>query len=275
MKHRIPGRISFVIPTRNNQRTIAACVSSAATQTGDVEVLVVDNHSNDGTARSARAAGADVVIVAGPERSAQRNRGFEASTGEVVVFIDSDMVLEPGLSDALRGVFTDEDVAGAVLPEAAFGEGYLAASRALEKRLALGDPVVEAARAFRAEVLEQVGGYEERFFGFEDYELADRASMAGRISRSAIGVRHDEGRITVSALLRKKHYYGTQWSQARVGLRPHRMHRRRIPASVLVHDASHVPGLVLLKAVDSLGLLAGAADSALRRRVRGRSFEPV
>lgn len=267
MNERHPQRISFVIPTRNNARTIARCVASAAEQAGDVEVIVVDNCSSDGTPDIAAASGADLVFTAGPERSAQRNRGYERATGEVVVFIDSDMVLEPGLANALRSCFAVPAVAGAVLPELAFGDGYLADSRALEKRLALGDPAVEAARAFRAEILDRVGAYDERFFGFEDFELADRVAATGAlIGRSAVGVRHDEGRVQVLGLLRKKHYYGTQWSRGRTGLAPERLRRRSLRSDVVRDDLAHVPGLVLLKALDTAGLTAGAIHAALRRR---------
>lgn len=261
------GRVSFVIPTRDNARTIATCVRSAVSQPGDIEIIVVDNSSVDGTPLLAASAGADLVFSAGPERSSQRNRGTERSTGEIVVFIDSDMVLEPRLADELRRCFADPLVDGVILPERAFGEGYLANSRALEKRLALGDPAVEAARAFRAEVLDRVGGYDERFYGFEDFELADRVAATGAaIGRAAVGVLHDEGRIRLLHLLRKKHYYGTQWAGGRTGLHSNRMRARQIPTEVLRSDAIHIPGLAILKAVDLTGLAAGAIHASVRRR---------
>ena len=91
--------VSFVVPTCNSARTIAACVLSLRTQTyPDVEIVVVDNESTDDTAERAPSAGADRVITAGPERCAQRNRGARDSPGEIVVFIDSDMVMEPALA---------------------------------------------------------------------------------------------------------------------------------------------------------------------------------
>jgi arabinofuranan 3-O-arabinosyltransferase len=243
MTERSPGRVSFVIPTRNNARTIGACVASAAGQPGDVEVVVVDNHSTDGTASLAGRAGAGLVCLAGPERSAQRNRGFERSSGEIVVFIDSDMVLDPGLADAVRHCFADPKVCGAVLPERAFGDGYLAASRALELRLAMGDP------------------------GFEDYELADRVAGAGVIGRCQAGVGHDEGRVHLVELARKKHYYGTQWLTGRAGLGGRRTWRRSMRPAVLIDDIAHVPGLVILKLVDNFGLAAGAAHAVMRHRL--------
>ena len=88
-------KISAIVPTRNSERTIASCLESLRRQQGcDVEVIVIDNNSSDATAQIATDL-ADIVINAGPERSAQRNRGAEAATGEIVFFIDSDMVLEP------------------------------------------------------------------------------------------------------------------------------------------------------------------------------------
>ena len=88
-------KISFVVPTRDSARTLDACLGSLRAQTHpDVEVIVVDNGSTDRTAQIARRH-AHQFVEWGPERSAQRNKGTARSTGDVVVFIDSDMVLEP------------------------------------------------------------------------------------------------------------------------------------------------------------------------------------
>lgn len=270
---RVPGRVSIIIPTKDNQRTIAACVASARAQRGDVEVVVVDNRSTDATVHLAHRHGADQVLVAGPERSAQRNAGFESTTGEFVVFIDSDMVLDEGLAADVRDVFaTDTRLGAAVLPETSFGEGYLAACRALEKRLYLGDPSAEAARAFRSAVLDTVGGYTERYFAFEDYELADRVRAAGwRIGRTGRGVRHDEGRVSLRALWRKKRYYGSQWHLVSTGsLDPRRLRRPSLAPRRLLADPAHLPGLAVLKAVDLSGLLAGHLAAQRSETARAR-----
>lgn len=267
--HRVAGRVSVVVPTRNNARTIAACVASARAQDGDVEVIVVDNSSDDGTRELATRAGADVVVVAGPERSAQRNRGADLASGEYVVFIDSDMVLEPGLAGGVRSAFGTEATVGAlVLPEVAFGDGYLANCRRLEKRLYLGVAAAEAARAFRASVLEELGAYDEAVTAFEDYELPDRIAAAGwSIGRTAAGVRHDEGRVSLRALWRKKRYYGSSWSAARAaGFDSRRLVRFPARPHVLLADPGHVPGLLVLKAVDLLGIVVGHAAARQRRR---------
>src|SRR5690242_3852216 len=118
-------RISFVVPTRNSARTLDACLGSLRAQTHpDVEVVVVDNASTDGTPEIARRY-ADRFENWGPERSAQRNRGTAVSTGDVVVFIDSDMVLEPHVASAIRDRFAaGPDLGALVIPERSFGEGF-------------------------------------------------------------------------------------------------------------------------------------------------------
>lgn len=250
--------VSIVVPTRNNARTIEACVASARAQGPDVEVIVVDNHSDDGTAALA-APGADLVLLAGPERSAQRNRGLEASAGEIVVFIDSDMRLRPGLADELVELFADPAVGAAVVPEYAFGEGHLAACRALEKRLYLGVASAEAARGFRRDAFEQVGGYDETICAFEDFDLADRVLAAGwALTRTDTALDHDEGRVHLGRLWAKKRYYGRQWSRAAARQRDAgRTRRTGLRWRELVHDPVHVPGLAVLKAVDLTGLATG------------------
>lgn len=261
----VPGRVTFVIPTRSSGRTIGACVASAVTQRGDVEVIVVDNHSTDGTASLAAEAGAHLVLVAGPERSAQRNVGWRAATGEHVVFIDSDMVLQPGLATDVVDTFAADDRLGAlVLPEWAFGDGYLAACRGVEKLLAQGDPAVEAARAFRRAVLAHCGGYDERLTGPEDYELPDRVVAAGwGLGRTRAGVDHDEGRVDLFDLFAKKRYYGlglAALGEEAVHLGQHRSRRVRLATvgRLVARHPRHAPGVVLLKAVDTAGLAVGA-----------------
>ena len=82
-------RVSLIVPARNSARTLAACLESCRTQThSDVEVIVVDNSSTDGTVEIAQAL-ADLTFDQKLERSAQRNRGAAESTGDIVVFIDS------------------------------------------------------------------------------------------------------------------------------------------------------------------------------------------
>jgi GT2 family glycosyltransferase len=262
-------RISFVVPTKNSARTISACVRSLRMQHyHNVEIVVVDNHSTDRTAELA-ARYADRVIVAGPERCAQRNIGARDTIGDVVVFIDSDMVLEPGIAGELA-IAHEAGVADAwVLPELAFGENFFASCRGLEKRLYLGDPSVEAARAFRRDFFEMVDGWDETLTAGEDWDLTDRMRAVGaRFDRSTSRVWHDEGHVGLRSQFKKKRYYGA-WVAAflqRGGGKGH-LARTSLVAQprLLLSEPSRAAGLFVLKAVEAAGLATGMAQGRLRR----------
>lgn len=260
--------ISFVVPTKNSGRTISACVRSLRMQHhSDVEVIVVDNHSTDRT-QDLAARYADSVIVAGPERCAQRNIGAGAARGEVIVFIDSDMVLEPGIAGELATAYEADAADAWVLPELAFGENFFARCRSLEKRLYLGDESVEAARAFRREHLDRVGGWDETLTAGEDWDLTDRMRGIGaRMSRVESRVWHDEGQVQLRSQFRKKRYYGA-WVAAflkRGGGKGHLARTSLVSRpGMLAADPLAAAGLFLLKAVEAAGLATGMLQGRLR-----------
>jgi glycosyltransferase involved in cell wall biosynthesis len=262
-----PGRVSFIVPTRNSARTIASCLSSLRSQDyADVETIVVDNGSTDGT-REVADRFADLVFSAGPERSRQRNLGAARSTGEFLVFIDSDMIVPPSLAgEVARGFRIKPEVAALVLPERATGTGFWARCRSLEKDIYLGDESIEAARAFRRSIFAVAGGYDERIHGGgEDWDLPERiAAAGGRLDRIRATVVHDEGRLRLGEDLATKLYYGRSFG---VYLSKH---RRRATGKVLrlallrrpgllVREPVHAAGLAALKVLELLALLTGIA----------------
>ena len=87
-------RASVIIPCRNGERIVAEAVRSAFSQAEPpVEVIVVDDASTDATTQAARAAGAR-VLRSETHRNAggARNLGIEASSGDVLAFLDADVV---------------------------------------------------------------------------------------------------------------------------------------------------------------------------------------
>jgi glycosyltransferase involved in cell wall biosynthesis len=264
--------ISFVVPSYNSARTITACVLSLRNQTyADVEIIVVDNHSKDDTVERARAAGADEVISAGPERCAQRNRGARDSRGDIVVFIDSDMVMEPGLAAEIVATFETRPELGAlIIPEHSFGDGFWTRCRVLEKSLYVGNEAVEAARAFRREVFDAVGGWNEDLTAAEDWDLDDRIRAHGvNVGRVEAFIWHDEGKLRLRGTFGKKRYYG-QWIAAY--LDSHDDGSRRIRRSGLLDRKADLlrhpmltTGMVTLKSVEAAGIYAGMRDARRNR----------
>lgn len=85
-------RFSIVIPCYNEGGYIAQTVNSIHRQTfaAGYEIIVVDNNCTDGTASIARGLGARVVGERHPGVCSARQKGTEASTGEIVVSADAD-----------------------------------------------------------------------------------------------------------------------------------------------------------------------------------------
>lgn len=94
-------RVSVVIPARNESRNIARCVRSVLTSDyPDLEVIVVDDHSTDGTGNIARTIASEdprLTVISNPDlpggwfgKQWACENGARASSGEIILFADAD-----------------------------------------------------------------------------------------------------------------------------------------------------------------------------------------
>lgn len=197
--------VSVVVPTRNSARTLECCLMSLRSQTVRCIIVVVDNSSTDETV-SIAAKYAHLVLVAGPERSTQRNVGAAATSAGVVGFIDSDMVLSSSVvEEALQAI--NAGAVSVVVPEVTVGEGFWARVRHYERSLYSDVEAIEAPRFFERSVFETVGGFDESLVGPEDWDLARRTKSCGPRGRISSVIEHHEGRVRYLDACRKKAYY--------------------------------------------------------------------
>jgi glycosyltransferase involved in cell wall biosynthesis len=259
--------VSVVVPTRNAARTVDRCLASLRAQTWPVlELVVVDNWSLDGTWETAGRL-ADVAVQAGPERSAQRNLGARRASGEWVLWVDADMVLAPDAVERSLAAARDAGAGAVFLPEASTGRGFWARCRALERRCYASEPRIEAPRLVRADVLEAAGGFDPALTGTEDAALRNRLLAGGvKLAWADTVVEHDEGRLRLGAVVRKRFAYGRSLpaysrahpgaaaAQARGTLAAYWRHRRLLAA-----DPLHAAGLVVLRACELAAWAGGAA----------------
>ena len=94
-----PG-VSIVIPTYNYEQYLGAAIDSALAQTyPNLEVLIIDDGSTDGTAQLIGKYGSRVRYLAQPNAglSAARNTGIREAAHEYLVFLDADDVLAPAM----------------------------------------------------------------------------------------------------------------------------------------------------------------------------------
>lgn len=101
-------RVAVVVPTLDEESSIGRCLESA--RDAD-EVVVSDGGSTDRTVEEARRVSPGLVVVEGPRgRGGQLNRGAEAATAPILVFLHADCVLPRGWSDAVRTALGDPAV---------------------------------------------------------------------------------------------------------------------------------------------------------------------
>lgn len=88
--------LSVIVPVHNGAASLDQCLAAlTASDRFPDEIVVVDDSSSDGSAEIAHYYGVSVVTLAeGPYGPATaRNRGVEAATGDILVFIDADVAV--------------------------------------------------------------------------------------------------------------------------------------------------------------------------------------
>jgi glycosyltransferase involved in cell wall biosynthesis len=101
--------VSVVIPAWNAEGTLKQCLDSVLRQTvKPLEILVIDDGSDDGTAELADSPSVRLLDTGGRMGPAwARNKGAAAATGEVILFLDSDVTIPDDLIETVAGHFSD------------------------------------------------------------------------------------------------------------------------------------------------------------------------
>lgn len=121
--------LSAVIPTWNRAQLVCDAIESALSQKpGGVEVIVVDDGSQDNTTGDLeRRFGSRICLLRMPHRcgvGAARNVGVSHASGELLAFLDSDDLWLPGKLEAELGVFQRFPEAEAIVSDSlTFEEG--------------------------------------------------------------------------------------------------------------------------------------------------------
>ena len=197
-------RVSVVVPVRNELACILGVLDQLLAQDYDperFEILVVDGESSDGTpqrvADFARRHG-NVRLLSNPGRlsSAARNIGVRNATGEVIVVVDGHCELDDDqylkqLVEAFE--HSGADCVGRPQPLDVSSATPLQEAIAAARSSPLGHhpdsfiyssvecfvPAESVAVAYRKEVFETVGLFDERFDACEDVEFNHRVDRAG------------------------------------------------------------------------------------------------
>jgi glycosyltransferase involved in cell wall biosynthesis len=190
------GRVSVIVPAYEEERTIRDTVRTVlASQWADLEVVVVDDGSHDGTSAAVRdlAEAGRIVLVRQENagKAAALNAGVARSSGEVVLYTDADSVFLPDTVEKMARWFGDPGI-DAVCGSDAPLQPRTALQKALVVTTHVGTGFVRRALsvlnclpiisgnlgAIRRRVLDEVGGF-ERIWG-EDLEITFRLHRHGK-----------------------------------------------------------------------------------------------
>lgn len=197
---------SIILPVCNNVELTKQCLTALSRITQDIEyeVIIVDNHSTDGTPEFLASLGGDVQIIRNREDrgfAKACNQGAQAAKGTHLVFFGNDIVPQDGWLRALVGEVETHPEVGVVGSKVLYHDGtvqpagvvFPRAQRApyhMYRRAAPDVPAVNVRREFQAvagacllirrALFEEVGGFDEGFQnGFEDVDLCLKVSEKG------------------------------------------------------------------------------------------------
>ncbi len=264
-----PLQLSVIVPFHNNSAELRqglAAVRRAAEALPEgvalAEIIVVADGAREDCRPLAAEAGAEVLAIDGPRGPAvARSRGAEIASGDVLVFVDTDVVVDASSLARFAAIFAAYPDAGAAFgayDEDPADPGFISQCRNLAHSFIHQRASREATTfwaglgAVRAHAFAAVGGFDERFTrpSVEDIDLGYRLRAAGY-------------RILLDPTIRGKHLKRwSLWSGLRTDLRD-----RGVPWTQLLHryaamrddlNVSRAYRMCVIVSYLALGMLLGA-----------------
>lgn len=172
--------ISVIIPTLNEEKCLEKTILSA--KKGDVEIIVADGGSNDGTVALASKM-ADKVVSAGQGRGPQMNVGASTAKGDILLFLHADTVLPEIWDRSVIETLHEPLVAGGAFRFSVAEKNlpfrfiaFLVNLRSKYLSLPYGDQAIFV----KKDIFEKIGGFREIPI-MEDVELVRSIRKYGKI----------------------------------------------------------------------------------------------
>jgi len=223
-EHNMP-KISLIIPAKNEEAYLKACLDSVANQTvAPLEVIVVDNASTDKTKDIVRAYPNVTYIYESRLGLPQaRQAGLEQATGDWLLYVDADSQLPPDYIAEMQRAIAESSGVVAVTNPSGFYDGTMLLNIfirlfffnfSLLERLRFVRFIFGGSFAVHKKTLETLGGFNTdiHFYG-EDTDLTKRMQDAGRI----VYLRHTWNK-TSARRYREIGFWKTIWHYASVYL---------------------------------------------------------
>ena len=221
---------SIVIPTYNEQENISNCIDSILKQNYDlnlIDIVIVDGHSSDNTIsriREYQQKFSNISLLENPVRRTPTslNIGIKEAKGEIIIILGAHASLDPGFIFFNNKYLNEKNVnvTGGTQINIGFNFTQKAIAMAMENPFGMGsapyrwsrkeqfvDTVVYA--AYRRELFDEIGYFEENFSIAEDAELNWRIRKAGhKILFSPDIKSYYHPRKTISKFIQQMFRYG-------------------------------------------------------------------
>lgn len=187
--------ISIIIPTYNSERLISNLLDSILkSRVNDFEIIIVDDCSTDDTVELVKNYPIKLVELAensGPAKA--RNIGVKKAHGDIIFFLDSDIVLQEGTIEEVEEYFRSNPSANCVIgicTKEPLNEGFVPRYMALFEYIHLSGSKAENVSVFsprcgavRTDFFKKMGSFNEKYAGadVEDFEFARRVNKVDRI----------------------------------------------------------------------------------------------
>jgi GT2 family glycosyltransferase len=205
-------KVSIVIVNYNVKDLILTCIRSLyqfCDKTGDLEIIVVDNQSIDGSCQAISTEFPDVILIENSENEGfpkANNQGFSIAKGDYIFMLNPDTEFQENSIEKLRQFLEDNKTVGIVAPGllntdgthqssvwrypslfSIFCEFHYLTSLLKRKNYLDKDFTTQfeaesfsgAAIFFRKTVLDKIGNLDESMFWIEDVEFCYRAVQKG------------------------------------------------------------------------------------------------
>lgn len=199
-------KVSIIIPSYNGyhllKKNLPPLYQVIKKELPETEIIIVDDTSSDDTVSKIKELGFDLKIVSNPRKSsfaASCNNGAQHAAGNILFFLNNDMLVQDSLLPSLVSHFKDDDIF-AVAPSSMIKDGQkmideIPTIGVWEKGLLYIHQFDKAVSSYnytlfhasggclcvRADRFCQLGGFDEMFspFYFEDIDLCWRAKKHG------------------------------------------------------------------------------------------------
>jgi len=270
-------KISLIIAVYNEEKRIKECLDSLSKQTyKDMEVIVVDDGSTDSTFSLCTMYYALCTVFQQKHQGAgaARNLGATKATGDILVFVDADMVFKEDFVEKLvapvivgksRGVFSKEEYL-------ANKDNVWAVCWNLNRNLPADrmhpKNYPDKQRVFRAilkKEFDRVGGFNVQKGYIDDWSLSEKLGYLADNSPGAIFYHHNPDNLKdvfiQSKWMGKREYKSWVLAILRVSL----------PVSLIMGLLKSVqyalPAFLIFKIVSDIGIFVGIIEKVLLGRV--------